>query len=160
MKEILLAIALAVGIMPSWACEPPQVNTEGLVTVEVIQQPTTPKNATHGLQAAIDVQDAIALTKMLWGEARGCTYDDKRNCCITAINRAADVRFPDTVYECIVQPYQYLGYAASNPVDAELYEIAVEALTDYELHKQGIKVGWKDYNAFWGDGVQNHFYTV
>lgn len=160
MKEIILAILLAVGIIPTGACKPPEINTEGLIWVEV-------QNATDGATAndstvvlAYREQDAIALAKMLWGEARGCTYDDKRNCCITACNRAMDARFPDTVYDCVVQPYQYLGYAESNPIYEELYEIAVSVLQDMELYKNGETVDWYSYNAFYGDGIQNHFYTV
>lgn len=160
MKALILAIMLAFGIIPSWAYKTPEVNTEGLIWVEV-------KNGADGASVsdstaipAYREQDAIALAKMLWGEARGCAYDDKRNCCITACNRAMDARFPDTVYDCVVQPYQYLGYAESNPVVEELYAIAVSVLQDMELHKNGETVEWYSYNAFYGDGVQNHFYTV
>lgn len=106
-----------------------------------------------------DEADVTALAQMVWGEARGCTLEDKRNCCITACNRADDWRFPDGVYECVTQPSQYLGYSKDNPIEAEFVELAERVLTDWSMKKQGVSVEWNDYNSFWGDGIRNHFYV-
>lgn len=103
--------------------------------------------------------DVIAMAKMLYGEARECAYEDQRNCCITACNRADDSRWAETVHEVIEQPNQYHGYNVNNPICENLKAIAETVLNEWSLKKQGISIEWNDYNSFYGDGVQNHYYV-
>lgn len=104
-------------------------------------------------------EDAVAVAKMLWGEARGCSLEVKQNCVRTVCNRCTDGRYPSTPYKVVTQPSQYHGYSASNPVDSELYNIAVDVLTDWSKMLNGEAVEWNTYNSFYGDGISNYFYT-
>lgn len=143
MKEFIIALLITLGLMsPTIEAVPPEVNTEGLCYYEAVET------------VAYDERDAIALAKMLYGEARGCTADDQRNCCIVACNRAEDGRWPDSVYDCVTQRDQFYGYDPAHPVLPELYAVAVEVLIDWPSH-----TNWADFNHFSGDGVRNYFYT-
>lgn len=106
-------------------------------------------------------EDIIACAKMIWGEARGCTTEDKKNCIITVCNRCDDQRWPDTIYGCVSQECQYYGYSEENPVTDELYEIAEQVLNEWISMKSGNDdIEWNTYNCFTGDGEANHFYTI
>lgn len=125
--------------------------------VETAEQPAETPEPTYIMY--FTEQDAIAVAQMLWGEARGCTLEDKQNCVRTVCNRVDDARYPDTPYAVVTQRCQYYGYSSSNPVDSELYDIAVEIMTAWSLRKQGVECEWYSYNCFSGDGVRNYFYT-
>lgn len=160
MKSIIIYALISLGFLsPSIEAIPPEVNTEGLCTYEIVVQPQPETEEQEQAGTSFNEADAEALAKMLYGEARGCTPDDMRNCCITACNRADDYRYPDTVCACVTQENQYYGYNANNPIEPFLYEIAVQVLIDWQLYKQGAAVDWNTFNCFSGDGVQNHFYT-
>lgn len=51
---------------------PPEVDTNGLCVVEVVQAPEYEMYFTEA--------DVIALSRMLYGEARGCTTDNQMKC--------------------------------------------------------------------------------
>lgn len=180
MKTIILALdallivsLFAVGITGSVGTT--QTTTETTIAETTIAETTSATNAedtTKETETECDCtesnvvserlytdDDVAALARMLYGEARGCEYADQRNCCITVCNRVDDYRWADTVREVIEQPYQYQGYSANNPVCDDLKEIAETVLNDWSLKKQGVSVEWNDYNSFWGDGKQNHYYV-
>lgn len=142
--------------------KPTETPTAAVVisTVAPTVAPTIPETTEHTYKMYFTEQDAQAVAQMLWGEARGCTLEDKQNCVRTVCNRVDDSRFPNTPYEVVTQYYQYHGYCSSNPVDSELYEISVAILTDWSLKKQGIECEWYSYNCFSGDGTRNYFYTI
>lgn len=107
-----------------------------------------------------DEEDVIACAQMLWGEARGCTLENKIGCVWIVCNRVDSPRFPDTIKAVIRQSGQFHGYSASYPVMDELKEIARDVLTRWSLEKQGVEVERElssDYLYFHGDGSQNHF---
>lgn len=107
--------------------------------------------------------DVIAVAKMLWGEARGCTRDNQAMAVWCVCNRVDDPRFPDTILGVVAQPSQFYGYSPSFPVTDELYAVALDVLTRWSLEKQGVTVERElpsIYLWFTGDGMQNWFREV
>lgn len=107
--------------------------------------------------------DVIAVAKMLWGEARGCTRDNQAMAVWCVCNRVDDPRFPDTILGVVAQPSQFYGYSPRFPVTDELYAVALDVLTRWSLEKQGVTVERElpsTYLWFTGDSVQNHFREV
>ena len=107
--------------------------------------------------------DVIAMAKMLWGEARGCTLDNQQKAVWCVLNRVDDSRFPDTIQGVLSQPSQFHGYSPDFPVWDELKEVARDVLTRWSLEKQGVTVERElpsEYVFFTGDGIQNHFRAV
>ena len=107
--------------------------------------------------------DVIAMAKMLWGEARGCSVDNQMQCVWCVLNRVDDPRFPSTITEVVSQPNQFHGYSPNFPVTDELYAVALDVLTRWSLEKQGVTVERElppEYVFFTGDGIQNNFRAV
>ena len=107
--------------------------------------------------------DVVAIAKMLWGEARGCTRDNQIKCAWVVLNRVDDPRFPDTIQGALSQPSQLHGYSPNFPVTDELYAVALDVLTRWSMEKQGVTVERElpnTYMWFTGDGVQNNFREV
>ena len=112
------------------------------------------------LEVYFTEDDVIAMAKMLWGEARGCTRDNQAMAVWCVCNRVDDPRFPDTIQGVLSQPSQFHGYSPDFPVWDNLYAVALDVLTRWSMEKQGADVARElDKNAvfFTGDGVQNHF---
>ena len=133
---------------------PPDVDTNGLCVVEV---------AEPEYEMYFSEDDGIAVAKMLWGEARGCTRDNQAMAVWCVLNRVDDSRFPDTIQGVLSQPNQFHGYSPDFPVWDELYAVALDVLTRWSLEKQGADVARElDKNAvfFTGDGIQNWFRSV
>ena len=107
--------------------------------------------------------DVVAMAKMLWGEARGCTLDNQQKAVWCVLNRVDDPRFPDTILGVVAQPSQFHGYSPNFPVTDELYAVALDVLTRWSLEKQGVTVEREllpEYVFFTGDGIQNNFRAV
>lgn len=116
-------------------------------------------------------EDAIVLTKMLWGEARGIgTYEINGNCVSGKCQQAAviwtvlnryDAGYEDTIIEVVTAKNQFVGYRASNPVDEELMGLVMDVLDRWNNEKHGEtdvgRVLPADYMWFRGDGRYNHF---
>ena len=115
--------------------------------------------------------DAIALAKMLYGEARGVGKLETAAGVVsgkcqqaaviwTVLNRY-DAGFADSIKSVVVAPHQYYGYLESNPVDDELLDLAYDVLDRWNNERNGeINVGRvlpPDYMWFHGDGQHNHF---
>ena len=104
--------------------------------------------------------DVVAMSKMLWGEARGCTMDNQQKAVWCVLNRVDDSRFPDTIQGVLSQPNQFHGYSENFPVTDELYAVALDVLTRWNAEKNGVTVERElpnTYLWFTGDGAQNHF---
>ena len=104
--------------------------------------------------------DVIAMAKMLWGEARGCSVDNQMQCVWCVLNRVDDPRFPDTIQGVLSQPSQFHGYSPNFPVTDELYAVALDVLTRWSLEKQGVTVERElpnTYLWFTGYNGSNHF---
>ena len=133
---------------------PPDVDTNGLCVVEVAE----PEYEMYFTEA-----DVVAVAKMLWGEARGCTVDNQMKCVWCVLNRVDDSRFPDTIQGVLSQPSQFHGYSPDFPVWDELKDVALDVLTRWSLEKQGVTVERElpnTYLWFTGDGTTNWFREV
>lgn len=113
-------------------------------------------------QANIAEEDIRTCAKLVWGEARGIKSDAEKAAVIWCVlNRLDSGRYGDSIYEVITAPYQFTGYRAGNPVTDELYELAKDVLTRYELEKMGKEeVGRtlpKEYEFFVGYDGRNWF---
>ena len=107
--------------------------------------------------------DVVAMAKMLWGEARGCTRDNQAMAVWCVLNRVDDSRFPDTIQGVLSQPSQFHGYSPNFPVWDELKEVALDVLTRWSLEKQGVTVERElpnTYLWFTGYNGSNHFREV
>lgn len=77
--------------------------------------------------------DAVLLAKTMWGEYRDSSnYNQCAAVCWCALNRV-DAGYGDL--RSVLTTGQYHGYNKNNPVDAELYAIAVDVLARWELEK-------------------------
>ena len=133
---------------------PPEVDTNGLCVVEVAE----PEYEMYFTEA-----DVVAVAKMLWGEARGCTVDNQMKCVWCVLNRVDDPRYPDSIIGVVSQPYQFHGYSPNFPATDELKSVALDVLTRWSMEKQGADVARElDKNAvfFTGDGTTNWFRSV
>ena len=84
----------------------------------------------------VDETDAVLLAKTLWGEYRDSSnYPQCAAVCQVIINRVNSDGFGDTIKEVVTAPYQFQGYSDRNPVDAELYAIAVDVLSRNAIAK-------------------------
>ena len=113
----------------------------------------------------INEDEAIALAKMAWGEARGCDDTGIAATMWCVLNRvdATGYACGNDVLYVVTFPNQFLGYRAHNPVDEHIYDIAVDVLTRWQMEKQGAsaeevgRVLPREYMWFYGDGKANHF---
>ena len=117
-----------------------------------------------GTEIQINHEDAVLLAKLVWGEARGVESKAEQAAVIwCALNRvdAEGYACGRSVEHVVTFPNQFTGYRASNPVDAELYELAVDVLTRWQREKAGEsdvgRVLPFEYQWFAGDGTRNHF---
>ncbi len=151
-----LVIALAESMARAEALEAvaPEVNTEGLCVVEVVE----PMYELYFTEA-----DVIAMAQMLYGEARGCELTNQQQAVWCVLNRVDDARFPNTIIGVLSQPHQFRGYSSGFPVWDNLVEIARDVMTRWSMEKQGAEVERElDESAvfFTGDGVRNWFRSV
>lgn len=80
-----------------------------------------------------DEDDAVLLAKTMWGEYNNAAnYNQCAAVCWCALNRV-DAGYGDL--KSVLTGGQYHGYNANNPVDADLYAIAVEVLARWKLEK-------------------------
>lgn len=161
---LLIAAALFLSVAVWWRStddqseEPisePERNWNGLKVQQMAAQPEP--------EICFSEADVIAVARMLWGEARGCTLLNQQQAVWCVLNRVDDPRFPNTVMGVITQPHQFHGYSASFPATDELCEVARDVLTRWSREKQGETVERElapGYVFFTGDGAQNHFRTT
>ena len=138
--------------------EPPERDWGGLKVQQMVAVPEP--SAEPEYEMYFTDADVVAMAKMLWGEARGCTRDNQAMAVWCVLNRVDDPRFPDTIQGVLSQPSQFHGYSPDFPVWDELKEVARDVLTRWSLEKQGVTVERElppEYVFFTGDGVQNHF---
>lgn len=132
----------------------PEINADGLCIVTVVKAPE-PEYEMYFTEA-----DVVALARMLYGEARGCTVDNQMKCVWCVLNRVDDARFPDSIIGAVSAPGQFYGYSPNFPVWDNLYAVALDVLTRWSMEKQGAEVKRElpsGYLWFTGDGKTNHF---
>lgn len=152
---MLILLAIDGGVIEARADGvPPEIDTNGLCVVEVKE----PEYEMYFAEA-----DVVALARMLYGEARGCTVDNQAKCVWCVLNRVDDPRFPDTIIGVVSAPGQFYGYSPDFPVLDRLYAVALDVLTRWSMEKQGADVARElpdTYYWFTGDGSTNWFREV
>lgn len=163
MKRIVLALMAAIvacSLTVAYAFtdeaqapqETPYFGDDTLVVYIVDERPTVPQ---------ANEEDIERIAKALWGECRGVPSKDRQAAVVWCIlNRVDDPRWPDTI-EGVVVPSQFNGYHPDNPVDPELYDLALDVWNRWQLEKAGeTSVGRvlpREYVFFIGDSKENYF---
>lgn len=116
---------------------------------------------------AIDpLEDAkIALAKMVWGEARGCSTTEQAAVIWCVLNRfdSGDPYYADcrTIYDIVVQEDQFHGYDPSYPVEADILALVEDVLARWDAERYCVgdvgRVLPAEYLYFTGDGEHNYF---
>ena len=115
-------------------------------------------------------EDAIALAKLTYGEARGVpdlkvngrvisTRTQQAAVMWTVLNRF-DAGYEESILEVITAKGQFHGYSEEHPVDEELLELAYDVLDRWNAERHGDVVMRElpsGYLWFHGDGIWNHF---
>ena len=116
-------------------------------------------------------EDAIALAKMAWGEARGVPELEMNGNVVsakcqqaavmwTALNRY-DAGYAESIKAVATAPKQYHGYSVENPVEDEFLDLAYDVLDRWNRERHGEtdvgRVLESDYFWFHGDGTYNWF---
>ena len=141
--------------------EPPERDRGGLKAQQMVA--VSEPSAEPEYEMYFSEDDVVAMAKMLWGEARGCSVDNQQKAVWCVLNRVDDDGFPDTIIGVLSQPNQFHGYSPDFPVWDELYAVALDVLTRWSLEKQGVTVEREllpEYVFFTGDGIQNNFRAV
>ena len=136
----------------------PERDWGGLKVQQMVAEPEPSAEPEYEMYFSED--DVVAMAKMLWGEARGCTRDNQAMAVWCVLNRVDDPRFPDTIQGVLSQPSQFHGYSPDFPVWDELKEVALDVLTRWSLEKQGVTVERElpnTYLWFTGYNGSNHF---
>lgn len=173
-RAACLALALlAVAAAFAWSGRPQEPETpEATVPVTATALPAeTPALEPITLEfedrEAIDPMEAskVALAKMVWGEARGCSTTEQAATIWCVLNRydSGDRFWADTVEGITTQPCQFYGYDPSNPVDPDILALVEDVLARWMAEKECVgsvgRVLPKEYLYFTGDGVHNYFTT-
>lgn len=117
----------------------------------------------NALVPAADPADMRRLAQMVWGEARGVELKVEQEAVIWCVfNRIDDPRFPDTIAEVCTHS-QFHGYDPDNPVEPELYDMALRVWNEWNrLHlgdPTAVRTLPVEYVYFHGDGERNWFRT-
>ena len=111
--------------------------------------------------------DKIALAKMVWGEARGCSTTEQAAVVWCVLNRfdSGDPYYAgcDTIREVVTQESQFSGYDPAHPVTADILALVEDVLTRWMAEKVCVgdvgRVLPAEYLFFTGDGRENTFTT-
>ena len=82
-------------------------------------------------------EEAIALAKTVWGEARGCSITEQAGVVWCVLNRVDDKAFPNDIISVVTAPMQFQGYEPDNPVDENILTLCEDVLTRWKLEKMG-----------------------
>ena len=169
-RAACLALALlAVAAAFAWSGRPQEPETpEATVPVTATALPAeTPALEPITLefedQEAIDPMEAskVALAKMVWGEARGCSTTEQAAVVWCVLNRVDDGQ--GDIAEVATAPCQFYGYDPGNPVDAEILALVQDVLIRWSMERSCVgsvgRVLPKEYLYFTGDGAHNYFTT-
>ena len=155
---LCLALLLGVAAAPAeseviYTPEPTQTACTIVTPLPAEPEPTPPAKQWTD-------EEAIALAKMVWGEARGVPSDMEKAACVWCVLNRCDA-YGQSILAVVTAPYQFVGYREENPVDDELLALCEDVLARYFAEKQGEtdvgRVLPPDYLWFTGDGRRNHF---
>ena len=110
-----------------------------------------------------DEDQAIALAKLMYAEARGCSKREQSMVAWTVLNRI-DVKYDGMTdfWSILTAPSQF-AYWSSSPYEEYEHEIAVDVLRRWAAEKDGVQDSGrtllKGYLYYYGDGVHNYFST-
>ena len=100
--------------------------------------------------------DAALIAKTIWGEARGCSEAEQEAIAWVILNRVDTDGYGmgRSIEYVITFPQQFAGYSPDNPIEPELYDLALRVITDWQNGGEGIGKQWL---WFTGDGKRNTF---
>lgn len=163
MKSIIIALVIASQmITPTLKC----TTLESQETVEptlISEKVYTINTKSSEPREAFNIEEVNALSRLVYGEARGCNIEQQAACVWCVLNRVDNEYFPNTIIEVIEQPGQFFGYKESFPITPEIQEVVLDVLMRWAAEVDGVKdvcrVLPKEYLYFSGDGKQNYFTT-
>ena len=134
-----------------------EVESAPALPMEEVIKPM-PSVAEEVAKPILNEADVEMLAKLVWGEARGCSKTEQAAVIWTVLNRVDSENpvFPDTIQEVVTQPWQFIGYHPSHPVEQDKVDLAKDVLTRWLTGGEG-RVLPKEYVFFHGDGIHNHF---
>lgn len=143
----LLAVVLLTGLM-----EP-----EGYTVSQDDEGPCPADVETWG-------EAAEYMAKAAWGEARSESTMKQAAVMWCILNRVDDLRFPDNVVDVVTQESQFFGYHRLNPLDPDLYALALDVISRWLAEKDGYiatsgRVLPREYVYFTGRGGVNYYGT-
>ena len=102
----------------------------------------------------------IALTKMAYGEAGGCSKTEIAATIWSVLNRY-DGGYANSIYKVVTAAGQYHGYSKNHPIREDIYNLCKDVLARWVSEREGnSNVGRilpQGYYWFYGDGVHNHY---
>lgn len=125
--------------------------------VEVAAQPE--QASTSGFKCVdngyVSYDDAVRLANTVGSEygSDWVAVSEKAKVVATVINRVNSSRWPNTVYDVLVQPYQYDSSYADTYFHGNVTASCIEAVDYYFEHSDE----FGNIQSFWGDGTWNHF---
>ena len=171
MASVLVAVIsgiISIICFASWATqafaayvEPEIITVVKEIPVEVTVPPVGPQS--DDVDDPVASEDEIALAKMVWGEARGCSATEQAAAVWCALNRvdSDDPYYPDTIIGVVSQPGQFEGYSPDYPVEDGILALVQDVISRWQREKAGEadvgRVLPKEYLFFHGDGAHNHF---
>lgn len=108
----------------------------------------------------INDDEIIALSKCVWGEARGVSQEEQSLVLWCVFQRVDDDRWPDTIIEVLTQYRQFIGYKEHYPIDEEIYKLSIKEFTKWkngEIPPTNKYCDSDKYYFFSGDGKHNWF---
>lgn len=159
-KKIIIVSLLTALTLTACATETADAVVETTVVTEPVVE-TEPEVVEPQYDIVINEDESIALAKMAWGEARGCSDMEIAATMWCVLNRA-DNR-GQSIIKVITAPGQFHGYGKWCPVEDRFYNLAVDVLTRWQMEKQGAspeevgRVLPKEYEYFHGNGKVNKF---
>lgn len=154
----ILAISLSVLLMTGNAITAETGDIQESITTAIAE---VTESVAPSYVININEDEAIALAKMAWGEARGLSDMEIAATMWCVLNRADN--WDMSVIEVVTAPSQFHGYSQNHPVEDRIYDLAVDVLTRWQMEKQGAspeevgRVLPQEYMYFHGDGVANYF---
>lgn len=161
-------IAFGFVAVPTVSIAPDDKNNEAVMVQETLDvyYPMPPVATSETTKEPVQelkqwtAEEATALAKMLWGEARGISSDTEKAACIWCVLNRVDSG-QGTIIDVVTAPYQFVGYQESNPVDVDLYALCEDVLSRWYREKDGEtdvgRVLPSEYLFFTGDGQHNYF---
>lgn len=133
------------------------IAVETPVEVEVTAQPE--QASTSGFRCVdngyVSYDDAVRLANTVGSEygSDWVAVSEKAKVVATVINRVNSSRWPNTVYDVLVQPYQYDSSYADTYFHGNVTASCIEAVDYYFEHSDE----FGNIQSFYGDGTWNHF---